>query len=225
MLAKTIFVIHYLKKVATRYLLFIIWKKLLRNKKKVNNKRYLLFIIWKKLLRNKKKVSNDDICSSIWKKLLLFNKRKEKKRTCKSFQTTLHLMQQRWPGKKSCINSQTPKLRLLVKKKPQKNWFKQKQEVFFSFIYKKKRLANDQSSFFFFSAKRFGALERENKKASCFTKLFGFAFLFFDSFCHLGWVGQNKKQHAFFVENRTKEKKLFQEVFKNFVSLFGVKLS
>jgi len=206
-LAKTIFVIHYLKKVATRYLLFIIWKKLLRNKKKVNNKRYLLFIIWKKLLRNKKKVSNDDICSSIWKKLLLFNKRKEKKRTCKSFQTTLHLMQQRWPGKKSCINSQTPKLRLLVKKKPQKNWFKQKQEVFFSFIYKKKRLANDQSSFFFLFSKKIWGFRTWKQKSKLFHKAVWFCFPFFWQFLPLGlsWAKQKTTRVFCWKQNKRKE--------------------
>ena len=185
MLAKTIFVIHYLKKVATRY---------------------LLFIIWKKLLRNKKKVSNDDICSSIWKKLLLFNKRKEKKRTCKSFQTTLHLMQQRWPGKKSCINSQTPKLKLLVKKKPQKNWFKQKQEVFFSFIYKKKRLANDQSSFFFFSKKIWG-FRTWKQKSKLFHKAVWFCFPFFWQFLPLGlsWAKQKTTRVFCWKQNKRKE--------------------
>ena len=98
-----------------------------------------------------------------------------------------------------------------MKKKPQKNWFKQKQEVFFSLIYKKKRLANDQSSFFFFSAKRFGALERENKKASCFTKLFGFGFLFFDSFATWAELGKTKNNTRFLLKTEQKKRSCFKK--------------
>ena len=141
-------------------------------------KQYLLFTIWKKLLRDicyslfkkscyvtKKKWTTNDICYSLFEKrryLFFYFKKvatencyltkekwtKAKKRTCKSFQTIslffewhqepkqlfeafCLLMQQDCPSKKSCINNQTPKLTLLVKKKPQKNWFKQKLGVFF----------------------------------------------------------------------------------------------
>jgi len=55
-------------------------------------------------------------------------------------------------------------------------------------------------------------------KASYFTKLFGFALLFFDRYCT--WAKQNKKRFFCSNDNRTKEKKLFQEVFKSFSTLF-----
>ena len=209
-------------------------------------KQYSLFTTWKKLLCDicyslfkkscyvtKKKWTTNDICYSLFEKICYVTKKK--------WATTIFVLlfeksccyltkekKKKEPAKVSkrlctwCNNADlvrkvaSTKLRLLVKKNPQKNWLKQKQEVFFSFIYKKKRLANDQSSFFFFSAKRFGALERENKKASCFTKLFGFAFLFFWQFLPLGlsWAKQKTTRVFCWKQNKRKEVARFSRVLK-----------
>jgi hypothetical protein len=78
-----------------------------------------------------------------------------------------------------------------VKKKPQKKWFKQKLRVFFLSFTKNNVSHTSNLGFFFSSAKRLGILERK-KKASYFTQMFGFALLFFDSYCT--WAKQNKKR-------------------------------
>lgn len=216
-------------------------------------KQYLLFTIWKKLLRDicyslfkkscyvtKKKWTTNDICYSLFEKrryLFFYFKKvatencyltkekwtKAKKRTCKSFQTTLHLMQQRWPGKKSCINSQTPKLRLLVKKKPQKNWFKQKLGVFFPSFTRTNVLQTSNVGCFFFFSEKIGDFRTWKQKQvisqSCL-----------DLFCFFLTVialGQNKTKNVFFVQMTTEQKKrsCFKKFLRVWFSLFWVKLS
>jgi hypothetical protein len=66
-----------------------------------------------------------------------------------------------------------------------------------------------------------GTLERE-KKARYFTKLFGFALLFFLTVIALG---QNKTKNMVFLTTEQKKRSCFKKFLRVLFSLFEVKLS
>ena len=123
-------------------------------------------------------------------------------------------MQQVCPGKKICINSQTPKLTLLVKKKPQKNWFKQKLGVFFPSFTRTNVLQTSNVGCFFFFSEKIGDFRTWKQKQvisqSCLDLL-----CFFLTVIALG---QNKTKNVFFVDKWQQNKR--KEVEVNFLLKF-----
>jgi len=93
-----------------------------------------------------------------------------------------------------------------VKKKPQKNWFKQKQEVFFSFIYKKKRLENDQLSFFFFQQK-----DLKTKKQVVLQSCLVLLSFFLTVFATWAELGKTKNNTRFLLKTEQKKRSCFKK--------------
>ena len=78
--------------------------------------------------------------------------------------------------------------------------------------------------FFSFSKKIWGFQTWQKEKQATLQSCLVLLSFFFDSFCHLGWVGQNKKQHTFFCWEQ-KKRSCFKKFLRVWFSLFWVKLS